>query len=152
MGSLREHIYDTIHRNEKPLKLIAEETSMSENYLTRTGLPDHDESETGSGCNFPLKKLIPVIKSTDDYQIVDHIEESLGRVAYRLPRALGALNDVVRLSMVSIREFGELMSSLEQGIADGRLTDKERSMIAKEGYEAVQAIVSLLKGIEKQYA
>lgn len=59
MSTLKECLYATIHRNKKPLKLIAEEIGMSENYLTRSALPDLEESDTGSGCRFPLKKSIP---------------------------------------------------------------------------------------------
>lgn len=37
MSMLKDCLYRTIHRNEKPLKVIAEEIGMSENYLARGG-------------------------------------------------------------------------------------------------------------------
>lgn len=76
--TLRECLYNTIHRSKKPLKVIAEEIGMSENYLTRAALPDPEESETGTGCRFPLKKLIQLIRATGDYSVLDNIEHSLG--------------------------------------------------------------------------
>ncbi len=150
MNTLRETLYTTIHRNEKPLKLIAEEIGMSENYLTRAALPDPEESENGSGCRFPLKKLIPLIQSTGDFSVLDRIEESLGRVAILMPRANGCSSDICRNAMKAVKEFGELMGALDASIADGKLTDDEISTIKDEGYDAIQAIINLLHIIKRK--
>ena len=148
MNTLREALYETIHRNGKPLKLIAEEIGMSENYLTRAALPDPEESETGSGCRFPLKKLIPLIQSTGDFSVLDRIEASLGRVAVQIPRSTDSTKDIVRLTMRSVKEFGELMSALDASIADGHLTGDEVDRLKEESYQAIQAITALIKQIE----
>jgi hypothetical protein len=148
-NTLRECIYQTIHRNKKPLKLIAEEIGMSESYLTRSALPDLDESDTGSGCNFPLKKLTRLIQSTGDFCILDHIEAILGRVAVVLPRSNPGAKDVCKLAMKSVKEFGDLMASIEKSLSDDHLSEVEITMIKREAYEATQAIVNLLKHIEK---
>ena len=150
MNTLRDMLYQTIHRNPKPLKRIAEDIGMSENYLTRAALPDPEESETGSGCRFPLKKLVPLIQSTGDFSVLDHIEDSLGRVAVQIPRNPGSSGEIVRLAMKSVKEFCELMSVLDAGIADGRLTDKEILSIKTESYHAIQAITALMIQIEKK--
>jgi len=50
MNTLTEYLYSTIHRNKKPLKLIAEEIGVSDSYLTRAALPDQEDSDTGTGC------------------------------------------------------------------------------------------------------
>ena len=146
--TLRECLYNTIHRNRKPLKLIAEEINMSENYLTRSALPDQEESEIGTGCRFPLKRLIPLVRSTGDFSVPDFIEQSLGRVAFKLPAPDSDIRDVCRLSMITVKEFGHLMSEMEADMADGILDKKEKARITKEGYEAMQAIVNLLKSLE----
>jgi len=148
MTTLRDCLYRTIHRNGKPLKAIAEEIGMAESYLSRSALPDMEDSETGTGCRFPLKKLIPLIRATDDYSVLDFIEQSLGRVAIRIPKASSDLSDVCRLTMKSVKEFGQLMSEVESSMADGNISDKERSRIRMEGYEAVQAIMNLVKSVE----
>lgn len=148
MNTLRETLYNTIHRNKKPLKLIAEEIGMSENYLTRAALPDTEESDTGTGCRFPLKKLIPLIQSTNDFAVLDHIENSLGRVAIPVPRANACMTDFCRLAMKSVKEFGELMAALDSAIADGKLSADEKANLMAEGYEAVQAITNLLQNID----
>lgn len=148
--TLKECLYDTIHRNRKPLKAIAEEIGMAESYLTRAALPDQDESDTGTGCRFPLKRLIPLIRATGDFQVLDFIERSLGRVAVPLPDPAKSSRDIYRLSLQSVREFGELMGTIEKSLEDGKLSEQERETIQREGHEAIQAIVNLLSIIEKR--
>lgn len=149
MNTLKDCLYSTIHRNRKPLKLIAEEIGMSENYLTRSALPDPEESDTGSGCRFPLKKLIPLIRATGDFSVLDLIEDSLGRVAIPVPRANESMKDICRLTMKSVKEFGELMAVLDASMTDGRLTKNEVASLQGEGYDAIQAITNLIHGIKR---
>jgi hypothetical protein len=150
MTTLKDCLYRTIHRNKKPLKAIAEEIEMAESYLTRGALPDPDESDTGTGCRFPLKKLIPLIRATDDFSTLDFIEASLGRVAFSLPSGKKDLNGVCRLTLRSVKEFGQLMAAIEKSMADDLLTVGETDRIRKEGYEAIQAIMTLIHAVEKQ--
>jgi len=148
--TLKECLYKTLHRNAKPLKAIADELGVSESYLYRSALPDLEDSETGTGCRFPLKQLIPLIRATGDYSTLDHIENALGRVAIPLPRHGSRLSDICRLTMKSVQEFGDLVSEVGKTMEDDRITDMERSQIVKEGYEALQAITALIDAIEEQ--
>ncbi len=144
-NTLRETLYKTIHLNKKPLKVIAEEIGISENYLTRAALPDAEDSDTGTGCRFPLKRLIPLIRATNDYSVLDHIEQSLGRFGVLLPSSAGTPTaDICRLTMKSCAEFGELVSEVEKALADNTINPKEREQILREGYHAVQAIMALM--------
>lgn len=147
MTTLKESLYGTIHRNTKPLKLIAEEIGMSENYLSRAALPDTEESDTGSGCRFPLKKLVPLIRSTGDFSVLDHIETSLGRIAIKAPSPAATTAEIYRLTMQAVKEFGELMSELDSDLADKRITEAEIDRIKSEGNEAMQAIATLLHNL-----
>lgn len=148
--TIREALYDTVHRNKKPLKAIAEEIGLSENYLTKMVLADKEESETGTGCRFPLSKIIPVIRATGDFSVLDCIERSLGRVAIKTPPPTSAsLRDVCRLSLRAVSEFGELMETVERGLADGTVTEAELDRVKKEAGEAFQAIVNLTFALER---
>jgi hypothetical protein len=145
MVTLRDCLYHTIHLNKKPLKLIAEEIGMSENYLTRAALPDAEESDTGTGCRFPLKKLIPLIKATGDLSVLDMIENNLGRVAIALPPPVKATTaDICRLSMQSMKEFGKLVGDVEKSIADSKITCPENERIQAEAYKTIQSILNLV--------
>ncbi|MEI7636374.1 MAG: phage regulatory CII family protein [Syntrophus sp. (in: bacteria)] len=152
MKTLNDCIYQTVHRNTKPLKAIAEEIGMSENYLTRAALPDQEESDTGSGCRYPLKKIIPLIRATGDFSVLDFIERSLGRVAVPLPEPLAGANiqSICHLTLRSVTEFGHLMTQVDNSIGDQFITPAEKEVVVKEGYEAVQAIIALVKYIESQ--
>lgn len=148
--TLKDCLYRTIHRNKKPLKAIAEEIGMRENYLSRAALPDPEESETGTGCRFPLKRLIPLIRATGDYSVLDHIERSLGRVAVNLPAAdAGSLRDVCRLALRAVSEFGELMREVEKSMSDDLVTASELERVQAEAYQAVAAILRLIGSMEK---
>lgn len=148
--TLKDQLYSTLHRNTKPLKLIAEEIGVSENYLYRSALPDADESETGTGCRFPLKLLPALIRSTGNFAVLDFIEQSLGRVAFTLPSPDCRLSDICRLAMIAVKEFGELMAEMEASIADNILAEDEKTRITKEGYDALQAINSLLESVQRE--
>lgn len=144
-GTLRENLYNTIHLNKKPLKVIAEEIGISENYLTRAALPDAEDSDTGTGCRFPLKKLIPLIRATNNYSVLDHIEHSLGRFGVLLPppgRMPAA--DVARLTIRTISEFADVMKEVERSLQDNKIQSDERERIERKGYQAVQAILTLM--------
>jgi len=148
MNTLREHIYDTIHRNRKPLKQIAEDVDMSVNTVTKWGLPDQEESDTGSGWKMPVKKLTALTLSTNDYQILDHIEHQVGRVAIRLPKPNASHPQIYRLTLKAVKEFGDLMSQVDTSLADNRLNDAERERVIHEGQHALQAIVNLLHALD----
>jgi hypothetical protein len=150
MSTLKDCLYNTIHRNDKPLKVIAEEIGMSYSYIARAALADQEESETGTGCRFPLSKIIPLIRITKDFSTLDFIEASLGRVAIPLPAPNKSLPDICRLTMQTIKEFGELMGEVDQSMADGRVSVKEKERIVREGHEAIQAIINLVKSVEVQ--
>jgi hypothetical protein len=144
MNTLKEALYQTIHRSNKPLKQIADELGISANYLARAALPDQEESETGTGCNFPLKKLIPLTKASGDFSVLDYLEWAVGRVAFTLPREECDLADLSRLSMKSVKEFGDLMGELDSDLGNGKIDPEEIPRLRKEGQEAIQAIVNLL--------
>lgn len=146
MNSLRECLYNTIHRNKKPLKVIAEELGMSENYLTRSALPDAEDSDTGTGCRFPLKKLIPLIKATGDFSALDFIEESLGRICFGTP-APKHIVDILHSTMSAIKSFGKLIGDVQVSIADNVITDKEGEKVVHEALATVQAILALSKSV-----
>lgn len=78
--SIKSKIYRTIHRNKKPIDQIADEIGISTESLYRYGLP------TTSGSDMPLKRLVPLMKTTRDYSILKHIATLCGFVLVKMPR------------------------------------------------------------------
>jgi len=79
--SIKTILYETIHRNKKSVEQIADEIGISANYLYRAGLP-LDEN----GVKFPLDYLIPLMKSTGNYSILEQIANICGFLLVKEPR------------------------------------------------------------------
>lgn len=79
--SLKSELYKTVHRNKKSIQQIADETGISANYLYRAGLPLEN-----SGVKFPIEYLIPLMKSTGDYSILNHLSKVCGFLLVKMPR------------------------------------------------------------------
>ena len=149
--SIKDALHATIHRHPtKSVAAIAEEIGISENYLYRSALPDQDMDGQGTGCRFPLKALIPLVRATGDFQVVDYIEYTLGRVGIVLPRLSGTMREISRLAMQAAVEFGQLMASAGKSMDDGRISTGELRRIEKEGYEAVQAIMTMVEAVRRE--
>lgn len=148
--TLQEAIWDTVHNSKKPAKVIASEIDMGLSHLTRAALP----KENGSGCNFPADKITPTIRSTQKYLILDVIEQSVGRVGIKIPPIRNVSTaDICRLTMASVREFGEMVAEVERALVNNEIDPVERKKIFCEGYQAIQAILSLMlacKGSDAQ--
>lgn len=74
-------LYETIHRNKKSVEQIADEIGISANYLYRAGLP-LDES----GVKFPLDYLVPLMKATGNYAILEKIAWICGFLLVKEPK------------------------------------------------------------------
>lgn len=148
--SLKDALYKTIHNCKLPIEALAEEVGMAASYLYRSALPDPDTDGTdASGVRFPLKKVIPLIRATGDFQVMDYLERTLGRVAV-VVKADGEKSTaaLANQAIFAAAEFGDLMREINHSLGDGKLTQDERDRIQVEGWEAVIAIVQLLKSCE----
>ncbi len=148
--TLKEALYNTIHRHQElSVSAIAEELNMAESYLYRSALPDQDtDGQNASGVRFPLKQLAPLIRLTGDFQTLDIIENSLGRVAIQLPKGDATPGEVQKEAIKSAAEFGRLMREIHLALEDDHLSRKEKELICKVGHEAVTAIMQVIKGCE----
>jgi len=145
--TLKEALYDTIHHHHSlTVEAIAEQLDMPKSYLYRAALPDMDtDGENASGVRFPLKQLVPLIRTTNDYQVLDLIEFTLGRVAITIPNKNSTtVRDVQDNALSAMVEFGELIKEIQLAIADGNISDKEQERIERDGREAIQAIMLLI--------
>lgn len=144
-SDLQEAFYKTVHKGKVPLKVIAAEFGKTINYYTKVGLPLDQ-----GGCTYAVQRLNKLIRISGVYDVLDTLEKHVGRVGVPLPPLAGTSTaDVCRLTMASVREFGHLVSEVERAISDNRIKPSERERIMKEGYEAVQAILSLMESCKE---
>lgn len=87
MKTIKSILYSTIHRNKKPIGVIAEEMGVSESSLYRYPL------EGESGSEMPLSRLVPLMKTTKDYELLKHIARLCGFVVVNIPRFKASRGD-----------------------------------------------------------
>jgi hypothetical protein len=80
MRDLKTKLHLTVHSSSKSVEEIADDCGISSSYLYRACLDGE------SGCRFPLELLIPLMLSTGDYRILDHLNARCNRVTTNLPR------------------------------------------------------------------
>lgn len=86
---------------------------------------------------------------TGSIQPLDALAAEMGTVCVPLPPAGDGCHPVHRQCMVAVQEFGRLMGATADALEDGTITADERDAIAAKGYEALAAIVALLKAVEQ---
>jgi hypothetical protein len=88
---------------------------------------------------FPLSKLIPIIRACgNDFEVLDHIETALGRVAILLPQKGGTitLKDLSRLVTVCMTAI----TTMTDAMVDGEIDDQERKDINREFSALMQEV------------
>lgn len=132
INSIKVLLYETVHKNQKSVEQIADETGISSSYLYRSVLPSDK-----SGARFPLDYLIPVMKAADNYSVLKHLASLCGYALLGLPRDL---NNTANKSRV-LNDFQQATIT-----AASRLL-AFFSDTSKENHEAVNA--ALQEVIEK---
>lgn len=139
--TLQEAIYEVVHHSKKPAKVIAEECGMGLSHLTRAALP----KEGGSGYNLPADKINPITASSQNYIILDVLEWGNRRIGIDLLSMKDkSSDDICRLTMDSVKEFGELVAAIRKALNNNKLEPKERKQIWREGYQALQVIYTTM--------
>lgn len=92
--------------------------------------------------------VLPLMKLTGSHLPLDVMAAELGLVCVCLPAAWTADHPVHRQCMVAVEEFGKLMGATAAALDDGTIVPAERDAIATKGYEALTAIVTLLRVVE----
>jgi len=100
------------------------------------------------GHKFGVMHLIPFMEATGSLRPLDYLAGAMGAVVIRLPKAGQGGCTTERDAVAAVREFGELMGTVGAALDDGRITADERRRITREGYEAMQSIMTLLKRVE----
>ena len=126
-----------------PAKFIAERVGRDYNTLM-------SELSRQPGHKLGADLVLPLMKLAGSIQPLDVMASEMGVVCVALPSAgEGGHLLVHRQCMVAVQEFGRLMGATADALEDGTITPAERDAIAAKGYEALAAIVALLKAVEQ---
>lgn len=129
--SIKTILYETIHRNKKSVDQIADEIGISSNYLYRAGLP-LDES----GVKFPLEYLVPLMKATGNYAILEQIAWICGFLLVREPRVKTPKAEGIEL----VGDYQEATTEAVRRLK--RFLDKPTEEFYNEVIEALQLVMT----------
>ena len=90
------------------------------------------------------------MKLTGSMEGLKYLAAGMNAVCVVMPSQEGN-HPVHRQCLSTVDEFGQLMRTMAQALEDGTITRTERDEIASSGYDALAAIVSLLKSVETHY-
>lgn len=101
-----------------------------------------------SGHKAGVELLLPIMDTTGSCVPLDVMAEAMGGFFVHMPEVEGDCAALTGQCLASVREFGNLMTSVADALADGKITEEERRAIAEKGYSAQTAILALLRLVE----
>jgi len=141
-NTFKSLLYKTIHRNKKPIALIADETGISANYLYRAGLPLED-----SGVKLPCEYLVPLMNSTKDYSVLNHLANICGFLLVKIPRI--ARNKKEEIEIVD--EFQQTCLNAQKSLMDffKKMNNDNYAKASEALLEVMTKSASAKKSIDK---
>lgn len=110
--TVKNLLYQTIHRNNKTIDQIADEVGKSSNSLYRYCL------EGESGSEMPISLLLPIMKSTKNFSLLKHIAALCGFVCVKIPRVgiskkdeIDIIDDYQQDTLTSIKLLKEFFNN-----------------------------------------
>jgi hypothetical protein len=97
------------------------------------------------GHKLGADKVLPLMDACGSDAPVEFLARERGGVFIRTPEAAAGGGELARTLAASVKEFGEFMQEAAAGIADGQIPRDQFDRITKEGMEAVEAIMAMLK-------
>lgn len=138
MTTLRDALHDNIHGSKVPLKQLADDLGISYSYLANAGNPNLEE------FHFQLRHLVPLMKATGNTAVLDYLEHSMGRVAFRVPVAEGEHLPITSNLLQIIQHVGDLSGKIEEALADNKIERREAKDIEPLVFELVKHMMLLM--------
>lgn len=146
MNTLRDALHDNIFNSGRPAKQIADELGISYSYLASAGNPNLED------FHFQLRHLIPLTKATGNYDALDYIERTLGRVAFSVPVIQEDISQVVAEISAMTLEFSHLMKEMSEALKDGAVHACELPYIARECEHLISRVCRLREAAKREAA
>lgn len=140
---VKKVIYKTLHKNKKTIEQIADEMGIDVMSLYKYGLPEP------SGSNIPLKRLVPLMKTTNDFSILEHLAKLCEFIIIKVPRFKASKGD-----------SNEIVSSYQKASADAvndmitffkHPTEENYKKVSESLHTIVKESVGAQKYIDKEY-
>ena len=139
ISTLRDALHQNIHESGVPIKRLADELGMSYSYLANAGNPNLE------GFDFQLRKLLPLMKATNNTAVLDYLEHSMGRVAFRVPEATGQNMPITAELLEMVKHMGELAGKIESALGDNVIQKHEAKGIEPILYDLARHCMRLMQ-------
>lgn len=137
--TLRDALHENIHDSGVPIKQLADVLGCSYSYLANAGNPDLE------GFDFQLKRLLPLMKATNSMAVLDFLEHSMGRVAFRVPDSAGSHVAITAELLEMVRHIGNLAGKIESALADNVVTKQESKAIEPVLFDLARNCMSMMR-------
>ena len=141
--TLKEALHEVIENSAIPPKALAEELGISYSYLMNSGNSELPE------FRFQARFLIPLTRLTGDFTAIDHIEHSLGRVAFKLPAAVAGIEETQAKLLETINRFGLLVSNASEALKDGKVDSWEAKTMERDAFELIRETLRFLDSVQR---
>ena len=141
MKSLDEVIHAVVLQNNA--KAIAEELNKPYSTFMREINPQDFDAK------FAASLLIPLTRATDDFSVIDYIEQALGRVAFHVPKKKNISKQLIAYLSKLTKDFGGLLEVLSETIEEGCVTQDDIDRCNRCGYETIQAVAMISEALKK---
>lgn len=91
--------------------------------------------------------VLPIMLLTGSMEGLKYLAAGMNAVCVKLPSS-ESVRPVHRQCLTAVDQFGQLMRSMAQALEDDTITSRERDEIRSKGYDALAAIVTLLKAVD----
>ncbi|WP_298067850.1 phage regulatory CII family protein [uncultured Mailhella sp.] len=91
--------------------------------------------------------VLPIMRLTGSMAGLKYLAAGMNAVCVKLPSG-ESVRPVHRQCLAAVDQFGQLMRSMAQALEDDTITPRERNEIRSKGYDALAAIVTLLKVVD----
>lgn len=89
--------------------------------------------------------VLPLCAVTESTLPVRVMCRALGGAFVPVRMGEGMPAAILETLAVSVREFGEFAAEAAESIADGRMSATESENVARQGYEAIEAILAMIR-------
>ena len=134
---IKKVLYRTIHRRRESVEQIADDIGCSSSLLYRCANPNDSQAR------FPLEKLLPLMKSVNDYSILKHLAARSGFILYKLPSKIKPNNNA------DLNRFQSLFADAFRALLDFKGGKISKTDCLKDVDCLLSRSVELRKGIEE---
>ena len=147
IGSLKEALHTMIENSELPAKALAEALDINYSMLMNAANPNLPE------FRFQARHLIPLTRLTGSFAAIDHIENSLGRVAFSIPKTNDSDTKTIQDDLLeTISDFGKLVQDTSETLLPGHMRADEVKRLESDAFQLMRDLAHFIDDLKKPYA